>query len=284
MKRSLIATVLPAVFVILSNWADPVSAQSPSPAHPTASTPQTGMTIPSAPDVAGEIPRLPGGHPNLQGLWHNDVGADALKKAGLGDIHSPGTPLPFPYFPDTDKIREYRALHDPYHDPEAHCHVPGVPRVIEQPSSIMPFRIIQDEKYVTILFEYVHDVRIIPEDGSDHPKHYWAWDGDSRGHWDGDTFVVDVADFNGRSWLDMDGNFVDENEHVVERFKMTGPNSIAYDATVEDPTVFTRPWIMHLTLRRNPAGDQIVYYDCHEGERSVDHYTRSEGNSASKHE
>jgi hypothetical protein len=248
-----------------------------------AALPAAAQTAqPSAPPAA--FPRLADGRPDFQGLWHNDVGIDALRKAGLGDIHSPGTPLPFPYLPVTDKIREYRDLHDPYHDPEAHCHVPGVPRIIEQPSSIMPFRIIQDEKYITILFEYVHDVRIIPEDGSAHPKHYWAWDGDSRGHWEGDTFVVDVANFNGRSWLDMDANFVDENEHVVERYTMVDANTIAYAATVEDSTVFTKPWTMHLTLKRNPAKDQIVYYDCHEGERDVDHYTRSEGNAASKHE
>jgi hypothetical protein len=274
------AAVTAATLAALALCALPLGAQAPAP----PSQPGITVRVPSAPDASDPIPRLPDGHPNFQGLWHNDVGVEALRKAGLGDIHSPGTPLPFPYFPTTDKIREYRDLHDPYHDPEAHCHVPGVPRIIEQPSSIMPFRIIQDEKYVTILFEYVHDLRIIPEDGSAHPKHYWAWDGDSRGHWEGDTLVVDVADFNGRSWLDMDANFVDENEHVVERFTMTGPNSIAYDATVEDSTVFTRPWTMHLTLKRNPAKDQIVYYDCHEGERDVDHYTRSEGNAASKHE
>ncbi len=278
--RMRVVIIAAAALAIFSLRASPLAAQAatPQPQVPIA------VAVASAPDSAGPIPRLPDGRPNFQGLWHNDVGVEALRKAGLGDIHSPGTPLPFPYFPITDKIREYRDLHDPYHDPEAHCHIPGVPRTIEQPSSIMPFRIIQDEKYVTILFEYVHDLRIIPEDGSAHPKHYWAWDGDSRGHWEGDTFVVDVANFNGRSWLDMDANFVDENEHVVERYTMTSPNSIAYDATVEDPTVFTRPWTMHLTLKRNPAKDQIVYYDCHEGERDVDHYTRSEGNAASKHE
>jgi hypothetical protein len=249
---------------------------------------QAPQESPEAKAAAGNssssIPRLPDGRPNLQGLWHNEVGIEALRKAGLGDIHSPGTPLPFPYFPIADKVREYRLLHDPYHDPEAHCHVPGVPRETEQPSSIMPFRIIQDEKYITILYEYVHDVRIIPEDASPHPKNYWAWDGDSRGHWEGDTFVVDVANFNGRSWLDMDANFVDENEHVVERYTIIDSNTISYSATVEDATVFTRPWTMHLNLKRNPSKDRIVYYDCHEGERDVDHYTRSEGNAASKHE
>jgi hypothetical protein len=277
MRIAIIAAAALATFLLP---ALTLAAQAATP----PSQPPITVRVASAPESAGPIPRLPDGHPNFQGLWHNDVGVEALRKAGLGDIHSPGTPLPFPYLPVTDKIREYRDLHDPYHDPEAHCHVPGVPRIIEQPSSIMPFRIIQDEKYVTILFEYVHDLRVIPEDGSAHPKHYWAWDGDSRGHWEGDTLVVDVANFNGRSWLDMDANFVDENEHVVERYTMTSPNSIAYDATVEDPTVFTKPWTMHLTLKRNPAKDQIVYYDCHEGERDVDHYTRSEGNAASKHE
>jgi hypothetical protein len=134
------------------------------------------------------------------------------------------------------------------------------------------------------LFEYTHDVRIIPEDASPHPSHYAAWNGDSRGHWDGDTFVVDVANFNGRTWLDMDANFVDENEHVVERYTMTGPNSIALAATVEDATVFSRPWTMHLTLTRNPAKEHLVEYDCHEGERDVEHYLQSEGNPSGKRE
>ena len=240
-----------------------------------------------------DLPRLADGHPNLQGLWHNESGYQAalknLKGGGglavaLGDFHSAGVPLPFPYWPITKQIQEYRDLHDPYHDPEAHCHLPGVPREIEQPSSLFPFRIIQDEKYVVILYEYTHDVRIIPEDGSSHPQHYWAWDGDSRGHWEGDTLVVDVTNFNGRTWLDMEANFVDENEHVVERYTMTSPDTITYAATVEDPSVFTKPWTMELELKRNPAKDQIVYYDCHEGERDVEHYPKSEGNAANPHD
>ena len=244
-------------------------------------------------DKPSNLPRLADGHPNLEGLWHNESGYQAALKnlrgggglaVALGDFHSAGVPLPFPYWPITKQIQQYRDLHDPYHDPEAHCHVPGVPRETEQPSSLFPFQIIQDERYVVILYEYTHDVRIIPEDGSSHPKHYWAWDGDSRGHWEGDTLVVDVANFNGRTWLDMEANFVDENEHVVERYTMTGADTIAYSATVEDPTVFTKPWTMELELKRNPAKDQIVYYDCHEGERDVEHYPKSEGNTANAHE
>src|ERR1700677_4180604 len=251
-----------AVLVIISFTHLPAAAQTSQPLPPATADNSKSFAI----------PRLADGHPNLQGLWHNEVGTAALRQAGLGDIHSPGTPLPVPYLPVPDKIREYRLAHDPYHEPGAHSPVPGVPRETEQPSSLFPFKIIQDEKYVTILYEYVHDVRIIPQDGSAHPKNYWAWDGDN--------FVVDVANFNGKSWLDMDANFVDENEHVVERYTILDANTIAYSATVDDPTVFTRPWTMHLTLKRNPLNDRIVYYDCHEGERDVDHYTRSEGNAA----
>jgi hypothetical protein len=252
------------------------------------------------------IPRLADGHPNFQGLWHNEIGypgfrntaqlssgrgngAAGFGNAGrgavaVGQFHSPGVPLPFPYLPIAQKVKDYRDVYDPYHDPEAHCHLPGVPRETEQPTALFPVQIVQDDKYITFLYEYVHDVRIVPEDGSAHPKHYWAWNGDSRGHWEGDTFVVDVTNFNGRTWLDMEANFVDENEHVVERYKLVDANTLQYSATVDDPTVFTKPWTMNLVLKRNAAKDEIVPYDCHEGERDSQHYTRSEGNSGSKHE
>ena len=83
----------------------------------------------------------------------------------------------------------------------------------------------------------MHDVRIIPTDNSPHPKNYWAWDGDSRGRWEGDTLVVDVSNFNGRTWLDMAGNFVDQNEHVLERFTLLDADTIQYQATITDPTL-----------------------------------------------
>ena len=105
-------------------------------------------------------------------------------------------------------------------DPTGHCHMHGVPRSLVPP---FPIEIVEDSNYVVLLSETEHDVRIIPLDGSPHLKNYRAWAGDSRGRWEGDTLVVDVTDFNGRTWLDQSGNFVDENEHVVERFTMTRP-------------------------------------------------------------
>jgi hypothetical protein len=164
-----------------------------------------------------------------------------------------------------------------YEDPEARCHLPGVPRALDQPGGLYPIQIIQDEKQVALLHEAMHDVRIIPTDNSRHPKNYWAWDGDSRGRWEGDTFVVDVSNFNGRTWLDMAGNFVDENEHVVERFTLTDPDTILYEATITDPTVFVKPVAMRFTLKRVPAEQQILEYSCLEGERSLQHYTEEDG-------
>ena len=245
-------------------------------------------------------PRLADGHPDMQGLWYkySGPGFDPLfvgllngdVTPGLGPAPAggggkgpgidttkflrPGVPV-LPYLPAAAALKQDRNEHHMFDDPEAHCHVPGVPRGTEQPP--YPFQIIQDEKYFSILYEYVHDFRIIPTDNSPHPKRYKAWDGDSRGHWEGDTFVVDVANFNGRTWLDMAANFVDENEHAVERYTLVDADTIAYQATVTDPTVFSKPWTMNLALKRRAKTDQIIEYGCIEGERDLQHYTLKEG-------
>ena len=85
---------------------------------------------------------------------------------------------------------------------------------------------------------------------------------------------------NGKTWLDMEGNFVDENEHVVERYTLVDFDTIAYEATVTDPTVFTKPWTMKLTLKRLPETEQILEYGCIEGERDLQHYTTQVGGKA----
>lgn len=169
---------------------------------------------------------------------------------------------------------EWRGSHA-FLDGEPRCHLAGVPRAAQQPP--YPHQIITDEKTFTIIYEYVHEPRIIPIDGSAHPKGYTAWDGDSRAHWEGDTLVVDVSNFNGRTWLDMSGNFVDENEHVVERYTMTDPNTMQYEATITDPVIFSRPWTMRMTIKRQPDKDQILEYGCLEGEQDRKHYTEEWG-------
>ena len=248
----------------------------------------------SAPGTA--LRRLPDGHPDLQGLWLKSAGGfqglfigslDGTNLAaggrggrggGRGAGGGPGgfAPPRYEYTAEAEAERKDRVRRG-YEDPEARCHLPGVPRALDQPAGLYPVQIIQDEKSVALLHEAMHDVRIIPTDNSPHPKNYWAWDGDSRGRWEGDTLVVDVSNFNGRTWLDMAGNFVDENEHVVERFTLVDHDTIQYEATITDPTVFVRPVQMRFTLKRVPAEQQILEYSCLEGERSLQHYTDEDG-------
>jgi len=250
---------------------------------------QVTQAPPSA--VSKTLPRLPSGRPDLQGLWLKSAGgfqglfigsldgtnlaAGGARGGGRGGR---GGPLPtrYEYTPEAEAERMDR-LRRGYEDPEARCHLPGVPRALDQPAGLYPVQIIQDEKYVALLHEAMHDVRIIPTDNSPHPKNYWAWDGDSRGRWEGDTLVVDVSNFNGRTWLDMAGNFVDENEHVLERFTLIDAETILYEATITDPTVFVKPVEMRFTLKRVPAEQQILEYSCLEGERSLQHYTEEDG-------
>jgi len=122
------------------------------------------------------------------------------------------------------------------------------------------YQILQTPGYVTILIEMIHDVRIIPLDGRPHiPKNIRQWLGDSRGHWEGKTLVVDTTNFTGKS------HFMgsDENLHLVERFTRTDSNTILYQFTVEDPTAFTRPWKGEVPMTKAPG--PIYEYACHEG-------------------
>ena len=277
MTRALLAAAMCAVAAAAGPWLWPLVAQSA--AAPSAA-------------AGASLPRLPDGRPDLQGLWLKSAGGfqglfigslDGTNFAapgggGRGGRAGGGPPAAprYEYTPEAEAERQDR-LKRGYEDPEARCHLPGVPRALDQPAALYPVQIIQDEKYVALLHEAMHDVRIIPTDNSPHPKNYWAWDGDSRGRWDGDTFVVDVSNFNGRTWLDMAGNFVDENEHVVERFRLLDRDTILYEATVTDPTVFVKPVEMRFTLKRVPPEQQILEYSCLEGERSLQHYTNEDG-------
>jgi hypothetical protein len=269
--------------VLNTSGSNPLSAQ-------TAQAPEASATI---------LPTLPGGRPDLQGLWLKSAGgfqglfigsldgtnlaaggARGGGRGGRGVATGGGRggsqATQYEYTSEAEAERMDR-LKRGYEDPEARCHLPGVPRSLDQPGGLYPVQIVQDEKYVALLHEAMHDVRIIPTDNSRHPRNYWAWDGDSRGRWEGNTLVVDVSNFNGRTWLDMAGNFVDQNEHVVERFTLLDADTILYEATITDPSVFLKPVEMRFTLKRVPADQQILEYSCLEGERSLQHYTEEDG-------
>jgi hypothetical protein len=157
-------------------------------------------------------------------------------------------------------------------DPEIACYLPGVPRITYMP---YPFQIVQSPGRLTQLYEYVRATRTIYTNGTAHPKGPidW-WLGDSRGHWEGDTLVVDVVHFNDQTWFDHAGNFHSDALHVVERWSFLDANTIDYRATLEDPKTFSRPWTIEMPLYRLiddnaqilehkcvPFADKLLYSD-----------------------
>ncbi len=146
----------------------------------------------------------------------------------------------------------------------------GVPDLFAAYMSV--YRIMQSKDEVVMVMEKIHDTRIIPIDGPSKRPHISSkirqYLGDSRGHWDGDTLVVDTTNFhpNGNA---MGGlfRFADQHLTLTERFTRSGPDSIAYEFTVDDPTVWTRPWSAMVPWTR--ARGQIYEYACHEGNYSL---------------
>ncbi len=210
-------------------------------------------------------PRTWDGHPDLQGIWQvvntaawniQDHHAQLGVPAGRGVIE--GNELP--YQPWALARREENRASRRTTDPEAKCYLPGVPRATYMP---FPFRIVQTADQVTIFYEYAHTVRNIYLKGEhpDGPIEWWM--GDSRGRWEGNTLVVDVVHFTDQTWFDRSGNFHSEALHVVERYTRSGPDHILYEATVEDPKVFTRPWKMSMPLyRRQDPKMELMEYEC----------------------
>jgi hypothetical protein len=202
---------------------------------------------------------------DLQSIWQ------ALNTAVWNiEDHSPeqGSPAArgiveggeIPYRPSALALRQENFRKRQTDDPESKCYMVGVPRITYMP---YPFQIVQQGDQVTILYEYVHTVRNIYLN-STHPKGpiQW-WMGDSRGRWEGETLVADVIPFTDETWLDRSGNYHSTAVHVVERYSRTGPDHILYEATIEDPKVFTRPWKISFPLyRRMERNVQALEYKC----------------------
>ena len=129
-------------------------------------------------------------------------------------------------------------------------------------------QLFQTPDHVVVLTEMVHDARVIPLDGRAHlPAHVQQWNGDSRGHWDGDTLVVETTNFTGKTASFNDSittaTGTGETLHLTERFTRVDAETLLYEYTVEDPTSFTRPFTVAQPMRKNPA--QMFEYACHEG-------------------
>jgi hypothetical protein len=182
-----------------------------------------------------QFPQTADGTPDLSGLWQ-----------AVGSTHW-----------DIEPHAAYENRRTK--DPEAKCYLPGVPRANYLP---FPFQIVQGGNKIFIAYEFASANRVIhmdpvPESPVD------TWMGHSMGRWDGDSLVVDVTAFNGQTWFDRAGNHHSSALHVVERYTPMTPNHLQYEATIEDPNTFTRPWKISLPLyRRMEKNMQLLNFRC----------------------
>jgi hypothetical protein len=161
------------------------------------------------------------------------------------------------------------------------CITRGIPGAMFPAGYNNAYQIIQTPGYVVIAHEMIHDARVIPIDGSPHPpSRVKFWDGDARGHWEGNTLVVDTTNFNNKGWIATNaasgrikGIPQSEALHLVERFTPIDAGTIAYEVTIEDPGSYSKPWKVAIPLARD-ADYQIYEYACHEGNHAVENILR----------
>ena len=234
--------------------------------------------------------RLPDGQPDIRGHWISDAvgGAHSVEDGRDPDADviqgRAGERNPIlivepadgriPYQPAAAARRQQllRDIFTPtrreHVDPHIRALVDGVPRNNYVPGEM---QILQIAGSVVILYESNHSYRVVPLDGRHPPGQVKLWMGDSRGHWEGNTLVVDVTNFNEDTWFDSHGSFHSDALHVVERWTPAGPDRIDYSVTLEDPKVFTRPWKMAFAINRNREKNYEIWEDSrHEGERDVE--------------
>jgi hypothetical protein len=210
-------------------------------------------------------PRLADGHPDLNGIWEIrskvDANLETAKINGKSVIVEPKDGR-IPYKPEELAKKKENEKAKAAADPVGKCLMPGIPRLAYVP---YPFQIVQsaNQPVIAFLSQFAHEVRNINM-GGEHLDGLDLWLGDSRGRWDGDTLVIDVADFNDMTWFDGAGSHHSEALHVVERFTRTGPETISYEATIEDPKVLTKPFkiAMPLTLHTE-KNFQLLEHECY---------------------
>jgi hypothetical protein len=140
------------------------------------------------------------------------------------------------------------------------------------------YKIVQTPGYVVILYEMIHEARVIPVDGRPHvDESVRQWTGDPRGRWEGSTLVVETTNFNGKGWIATNAASArirgvphSEALRLVERFTRVDADTIAYEVTIEDPDVYTRPWTVSIPLGRDESY-QMFEYACHEGNKAIEH-------------
>lgn len=193
-----------------------------------------------------------------------------------------------PVKPEAEAKRDYDLAHigDSYEHMSVwdRCITRGVPGRMFPAGYNNAYQIVQSAGYVVIMSEMIHDARVIPIDGTiaraHAPAEVRSWDGDSRGHWVGDTLVVDTTNFNGKGSIATSAatgriKGIPESQalHVVERFTRTDAGTIRYEVTIDDPNEYTKPWKVSIPLTRD--AEYVVYeYACQEGNQAVENILR----------
>ncbi len=241
-------------------------------------------------------PRTADGQPDMQGMWQTQGGnlTVSLEKDGVTLLESdrvgffdagsaqPGTGpigivdpadgrIPLQSWAVARRKEIADNYRDPkgnptYMDPSARCLAAGVPR-INYVTPYNGYQFIQTPGYLVLFAEWNHEARIIPIDGRPHlSSSHLSWNGDARGRWEGTTLVVDVTNFNGKAWFDW-LTFHSDALHVVERFTIVDAETIHYEATIDDPKVFTKVWKVAFPFKRGAPDYRLFEYACHEGNR-----------------
>jgi hypothetical protein len=200
-----------------------------------------------------KAPRTSDGKPDLQGIW-------IARNAASFDVSEIAEDRTIPYLPEALE-REAKADRV---DPIAHCAMPGVPRITYMP---YPFEIMQRPGYVVFLYEYLHNHRTLQVKQREHLDGIDLFLGDSIARYEGDTLVLDVTSLGSRTWLDSARHTHSDQLHVVERYSRTAADKIDYEATLEDPLTYSRPWKIRMTLHRiTEPGFELKEQECIEGD------------------
>ena len=279
------AAILVLFFPLISG------GQSPSGEAKKAAPAQRGASKSTKIENA---PSPNGGNPYFSGVWRNErdgscnmedvnddscgVGAEASgrqrRAAQSRIIDPPDGKIPYLPWARQQQAAVAQNFQNPSVDQidlQSRCLPGGVPR----PFMHSPFQFVQVPGYVVLLHENFHLYRVIPLDGRPHiAKNVPLWMGDSRGHWEGNTLIVDVTNLNGRMWFDVVGNFHSEALHLVERFTVVDPNKIHYEARFDDPKVYSRPWTLAVDLKREEPGTELMEWACYEGEHDKERILR----------
>jgi hypothetical protein len=286
-----------ALVMAMIGAAAPATAQAPPP--PPELTPPTMPSViagcpgePLAFHTCGlqkaqtfNPPRLPNGRPNFQGYWRSrltqawsveGVPADDPLAKDPFQAWEPSNPeivdpadRKIPYQPWAAAIGRRGVNFKQYIDPRTTCSTGGVPRLALQDAS----QILQPptDDHILWLHDDHHQFRVIamgnrPAVG----RNVTTWNGLSRGRWEGNTLVIESNNFNGYTWMDDAGDFYTDNARITERLTMVDADTIHYEATIEDPTVYTRPWkVAWALIRDKEPGFELIEEPCREGERSV---------------